>query len=142
MCFWKFNRPKSSTNCWRPLAIALILTLAATNAFAGQGKQRLEKRYKDWLEHDVVYIITKDERDRFSRLASDEARDKFIKDFWEVRNPVPGSEINTYKEEIYKRITFADSRFGVGSGTDGWRTDRGRTYITLGAPQQKDITRN
>jgi len=53
----------------------------------------------------------------------------------------PGSEINTYKEEIYKRIAFADSRFGVGSGTDGWRTDRGRTYITLGAPQQKDIHR-
>jgi GWxTD domain-containing protein len=141
MCLRKLNHPKSSSNCWRPLAIALILTLAATNTFAGQGNPRLEKRYKDWLEHDVVYIITKDERDRFSRLASDEARDKFIKDFWEVRNPIPGSEINTYKEEIYKRIAFADSRFGAGSGLEGWRTDRGRTYISLGAPQQKEIHR-
>jgi len=93
------------------------------------------------LEQDVVYIITKDERVRFLALASDDARDKFIKDFWEVRNPVPGAEINTYKEEIYQRIAFANSRFGIGSGSEGWRTDRGRTYITLGAPQQKDVHR-
>lgn len=142
MCLRKFNRLKASTNCWRALAVALILILAASAAFAGQGKPKLDKHYKEWLEHDVVYIITKDERDRFSRLPNDEARDKFIKDFWEVRNPVPGSEINTYKEEFYKRLAFADARFGVGSGTDGWRTDRGRTYITLGAPQQKEIHRN
>ncbi len=29
-----------------------------------------------------------------------------------------------------------------GSGVEGWRTDRGRTYITLGEPQQKEVFRN
>jgi GWxTD domain-containing protein len=149
----KFNRQPSPTHCCRSLAaiivlafvaassIALTIAIAPTPTFAAQGKQKLDKHYKEWLEHDVVYIITKDERERFTHLPNDEERDKFIKDFWEVRNPVPGSEVNTYKEEFYKRLAFADSRFGVGSGSDGWRTDRGRTYITLGAPQQKEIHR-
>lgn len=128
---------------WRKHATILLFALLALSpVLFAQKKEKLAKTYRDWLEHDVVYIITKDERVRFLALATDDARDKFINDFWEVRNPVPGSEVNTYKEEIYKRIAFADSRFGVGSGTDGWRTDRGRTYITLGAPQQKDIHRN
>ena len=70
-----------------------------------------------------------------------EAREKFIETFWEIRNPSPGSP-NTYKDEIYQRIAFADARFGIGSGVEGWRTDRGRTYITLGPPQQKQVLRN
>jgi GWxTD domain-containing protein len=89
-----------------------------------------------------VYIITKEERDDFLKLPSDEARDKFISDFWEIRNPSPGSPSNAYKDEIYRRIAFANARFGIGSGEEGWRTDRGRTYITLGEPQQKEVFRN
>jgi len=107
-----------------------------------QKKAKLAKNYREWLEQDVVYIITKEERDRFLKLTSDEARDKFINEFWEIRNPNPGSELNTYKEEYYQRIAFANSRFGVGSGTDGWRTDRGHVYITLGPPQSKMTYRN
>jgi len=127
---------------WRKrVAMLLFALLSLSPAISAQKKEKLAKTYRDWLEQDVVYIITKDERVRFLALATDDARDKFIKDFWEVRNPVPGAEINTYKEEHYKRIAFADSRFSIGAGTDGWRTDRGRTYITLGAPQQKEIHR-
>jgi len=111
-------------------------------AAPAQKKEKLAKNYREWLEQDVVYIITKDERERFLKLTSDEARDKFINDFWEVRNPNPGSEVNTYKEEHYQRIEFANSRFGVGSGTDGWRTDRGHVYIVLGPPQSKVTHRN
>jgi len=107
-----------------------------------QKKEKLARNYREWLDQDVVYIITKDERERFLKLTTDEARDKFIKEFWEVRNPNPGSEVNTYREEYYQRIAFANSRFGIGSGTDGWRTDRGRVYITLGPPQSKMTYRN
>jgi GWxTD domain-containing protein len=136
------NLHSTPVSRWRKHATILLFALLSFSpALSAQRKEKLAKTYREWLEHDVVYIITKDERTRFLALATDDARDKFIKDFWEIRNPVPGSEINTYKEEIYQRIAFADSRFGVGSGTDGWRTDRGRTYITLGAPQQKDIHR-
>ncbi len=111
-------------------------------AASAQSKPKLDKTYREWLERDVVYIITKDEKDAFLHLTTDAARNKFIEDFWEIRNPNPGSPSNTYKEEIYQRIAFADARFGIGSGTDGWRTDRGRAYITLGPPQQKQVFRN
>lgn len=118
------------------------LTLLVPGLCIGQKKSKLEKSYREWLEHDVVYIITKEERDDFLKLATDGARDKFIADFWEIRNPNPGSPTNEYRDEIYRRIAFANARFGIGSGLEGWRTDRGRTYITLGEPQQKEVFRN
>lgn len=124
------------------ILICGLLLLATGYTVAAQGKKKLEKHYKEWLERDVAYIITKDERDAFGKLNSDDERDKFIQEFWEIRNPSPGSPSNSYRDEIYQRIAFADSRFGFGSNKEGWRTDRGRTYITLGAPQQKQVFRN
>lgn len=124
------------------LLLFLTLFLLLPGACPAQKKTKLEKSYRQWLEQDVVYIITKEERDDFLKLPSDAARDKFIADFWEFRNPEPGAPTNSYKEEIYRRIAFANARFGVGSGEEGWRTDRGRTYITLGEPQQKEVHRN
>ncbi len=136
-------RHRLNMNIWPKRAIVLLFALVLFSPVSpAQKKEKLSKTYRDWLEQDVVYIITKDERDRFQRLSTDEARDKFINDFWEVRNPNPGSVVNTYKEEIYQRIAFANSRFTAGSGSDGWRTDRGHVYITLGAPQSKQIYRN
>src|SRR5438309_2692438 len=124
------------------VALLAIAAFCVPQPVLGQKKQKLEKSYREWLERDVTYNITKDEKDAFLRLTSNEARDKFIEDFWEIRNPNPGSPSNSYKDEIYQRIAFADARFGIGSGVEGWRTDRGRTYITLGPPQQKQVFRN
>jgi GWxTD domain-containing protein len=124
-------------------SVSLVLALLATSVVYGaQKKPKLDKSYREWLDRDVTYIITKEERDEFLHLTTDEARDKFISDFWEVRNPEPGAPGNSYKDEIYRRIAFANARFGTGSGAEGWRSDRGRTYITLGEPQQKQVFRN
>jgi len=126
----------------RAILLLAAILFASSGICFGQKKQKLEKNYRDWLERDVAYIITKDERDAFLKLTTDEAREKFIETFWEIRNPSPGSPTNSYKDEIYQRIAFADARFGIGSGMEGWRTDRGRTYVTLGPPQQKQVLRN
>jgi len=126
----------------RAIVLVAIMLFACGGICFGQKKQKLEKNYRDWLERDVACIITKDERDSFLKLTTDEARDRFIETFWEIRNPNPGSPTNTYKNEFYERIAFADARFGAESGGEGWRTDRGRTYITLSAPQQKQVLRS
>ncbi len=126
----------------RAIVLLAAILFASSGSALGQKKQKLEKNYRDWLERDAAYSITKDERDSFLKLTTDEAREKFIEIFWEIRNPTPGSPTNIYKDEIYQRIAFADARFGIGSGMEGWRTDRGRTYITLGPPQQKQVFRN
>src|SRR6267143_1970235 len=126
----------------RAFLLPILRVLGFGPAGFEQKPQKLEKNYREWLERDVAYIINKDEREAFRRLTTSEARDKFIEDFWEIRNPNPGSPTNSYKEEIYQRMAFADARFSIGSGMEAWRTDRGRTYITLGPPEQKQVFRN
>ncbi len=117
-------------------ALALVLLLGAGVALAKE-KDKLPQRYREWLDKDVVYIISKEEHDAFLRLARDEDRDKFIEEFWEIRNPTPGAPTNPFREEHYRRIQHANDHFSTGSGTDGWRADRGRVYILLGPPQQR-----
>jgi GWxTD domain-containing protein len=88
-----------------------------------------------WLNEDVVYIITKEERAAFKRLETDEEREHFIEQFWLRRDPTPGTPENAFKREHYRRIAFANQRFGR-TGFPGWKTDRGRIYITYGPPDE------
>ena len=86
--------------------------------------------YKKWLDEDVRYIITDEERAVFEKLTVDEERDAFIEQFWARRDTDPRTAINEYLEEHYRRVAYANERFT--SGIEGWATDRGRIYITFG----------
>ncbi len=121
----------------RGLAVWLALLLSLSGSCVAQKKQKLEGSYREWLERDVAYIISKGERDTFIRLATDEARDRFIEQFWEIRNPTPGAPSNSFKDEHYQRLAYANDHFGHESGNQGWRTAMGRTYVVLGPPSQK-----
>jgi GWxTD domain-containing protein len=106
-------------------------------------KKRLEKLrkelagpFKRWLREDVSYIITGEERKVFLNLSTDEERENFIEQFWLRRDPTPDTEENEYREEHYRRIQYANERYA--SGIPGWRTDRGRTYITFGPPDENE----
>jgi GWxTD domain-containing protein len=101
------------------------------------GPRQLAPHYRKWIEEDVAYIITQEERREYLRLASDEERDTFIKQFWESRNPTPHNPVNTFEEEHYRRLAYVRTQFGDERADDGWRTDMGRIYITLGPPQQR-----
>ncbi|MFL6302064.1 MAG: GWxTD domain-containing protein [Candidatus Sulfotelmatobacter sp.] len=93
-------------------------------------KQELSKPYKKWLDEDVAYIITDEERAAFKQLSNDEERDNFIEAFWQRRDPTPDTEENEFKEEHYQRIAYANEHFAA--GVPGWKTDRGRIYIVFG----------
>jgi GWxTD domain-containing protein len=97
-------------------------------------KQELSKTYKKWLDEDVVYIISDEERKAFKQLSNDEERDQFIEAFWQRRDPTPDTEENEFKEEHYRRIAYANEHFAA--GIPGWKTDRGRIYITWGPPDE------
>jgi GWxTD domain-containing protein len=90
--------------------------------------------YKKWLDEDVVWIITDEERAAFKQLSNDEERDNFIEAFWQRRDPTPDTEENEYKEEHYQRIAYANEHFAA--GVPGWKTDRGRIYIIYGKPDE------
>ena len=99
-------------------------------------KEELKGTYKKWLDEDVRWIITDEERETFKRLSNDEERDNFIEQFWLRRDPTPDTVENEYKEEHYRRITYANEHFAAGK--PGWKTDRGRIYIMFGPPDQID----
>jgi GWxTD domain-containing protein len=122
------------------VSASIVLAILASSAIAiSKEEKNLPPHYRQWLSRDVVYIISKEEKDAFLRLVTDQDRDTFIDRFWESRNPTPGSPQNSYKDEIYKRIAYANQYFGHESGTEGWRSSMGRVYITLGEPKQKGM---
>jgi GWxTD domain-containing protein len=94
----------------------------------------LSKVYKKWLQEDVSYIISDEERDAFKRLSNDEERDNFIEQFWLRRDPTPDTVENEFKEEHYERIAYANEHFPA--GVPGWKTDRGKMYIMYGKPDE------
>ena len=99
-------------------------------------KPELKKAYKDWLDKDVTYIITDEERKAFKKLANDDERERFIEEFWRRRDPDPDTDENEFKEEYYERIAYANEHFS--SGIPGWKTDRGRIWIMYGKPDGRE----
>jgi GWxTD domain-containing protein len=137
------------------LVAASALGTVAFPALAGQGKDKedqkltkqerrrqkaiqkeMESPYKKWINGPIGYLITPEERAAFRKLTTDDERDQFIEEFWRRRNPDPGSPENGFKEEVYRRIAYANEHFS--SGIPGWRTDRGHIYIMYGPPDEKE----
>jgi len=143
--------PKGPNSAWTPLSGSVVLIVIAAAALAGwqseppqqssaaaQGQtDRAESSpYIKWLNEDVAYLTTKEERATFQKLTSDEEREKFIEQFWLRRDPTPGTGENELKEEHYRRIAYANERFWTESDRPGWQTDRGRMFIAYGPPDE------
>ena len=111
------------------------VTLQSANA--ADPSRNLAPHYRHWLNEEVNYIISTDERKIFLGLRTDQERDQFIQNFWDLRNPDPHSDTNSYREEHYRRLAYANQTFGHPMLGDGWRTDMGQIYIILGPPKQK-----
>ena len=99
-----------------------------------QLRKELERPFRKWISEDVSYIISDEERATFKRLQTGEEMEQFIEQFWMRRDPTPDTAENEFKEEHYRRIAYANERYA--SGIPGWKTDRGRIYITFGPPDE------
>jgi GWxTD domain-containing protein len=108
---------------------------------SNQGGQAMPALYRQWMDEDVLWIITPEERAAYLQLSTDKERDNFIKQFWEVRNPTPGAVPNKFREEHYRRIAYSNRHFAIAT-IPGWRTDRGRIYIVYGPPDAIDTEPN
>ena len=118
--------------------ILVFLPISSTQDLRAANRTKdLPPVYRHWIEVEVPYIITAEERKTFLSLTTDAQRDSFIDGFWKVRNPDLGSSVNSYKEEHYRRLSYVNDNFGDPRYEDGWRTDRGRMYIILGPPKQR-----
>jgi GWxTD domain-containing protein len=120
------------------LGAAPILTAAQSQKVDPQEKPRkvqreLKTAYKNWID-DVDPILTQAERDAWSKLATDDERERFIEEIWYSRDPDPDTEENEFKEQFYERVAYANEHFS--SGKPGRKTDRGRIYIKFGKPDE------
>ena len=114
---------------------ALFLTLILTSLY-GAAQQKVDSgltaEYNRWIDEDVRWIITLQEKEEFLKFGTDAERDHFVIEFWERRNPDPGSKDNPFKEEHYRRLAFSNQHFA--ERVAGWKTDRGHVYIVYGPP--------
>jgi GWxTD domain-containing protein len=127
------------------LLVVFTLLISSLSVFAQDEKKEKPKKqkkstesiksvYKRWIDEDVRWIITDEERKTFNLLKTDDEREQFIEQFWLRRDPDPDTDVNEYREEYYQRIAYANEKYT--SGIPGWKTDRGRIYIMFGKPDQ------
>jgi GWxTD domain-containing protein len=123
----------------RFLILLLVVSFLGTALISATSEKELLKKlpphHRDWLEKEVVYLITPVEREVFLKLETDREREVFISAFWKQRDPNVNFPENTFKKEHYRRLEYANKWFGRESPSPGWRTDMGRIYITLGEPK-------
>lgn len=145
--------PSTPNVAWTPvLATCALLLAAAVTVGAWQNEPPRSKvmkacppgsysatdmaAFQKWLNEDVFYIIDDAEREAFQKLKTNDERACFIYQFWERRNPIPGSSENKFKQEHYRRVAYANDHFAA--SVPGWQTDRGHMYIIYGPPDEID----
>lgn len=92
-------------------------------------------RFRD----DIVYIATPQELKLYDSLNL-EGKANFQRDFWTYRDPDRDTPENEFQLEHYRRLKYAEDRYGQYKGfIPGWKMDQGRVYILYGEPS--DIER-
>ena len=87
------------------------------------------------MEQVIKYISSSEEKSMYRELDL-QGKKAFLAQFWDRKNPKPGNPVNEFKNEIFRRFAYANQYYSTTlvAKDDGWRTDRGRIYITYGEP--------
>jgi GWxTD domain-containing protein len=86
----------------------------------------------DKAVEQLRYIATPAELDHIEEAETQNEKVKRYIEFWKKKDPAPGTEDNEVFDEYYRRIEYANQNFSHYS--EGWKTDRGMVFITLGTP--------
>lgn len=117
----------------RALGVAFSILLVAS---ALAGPEKLSPELQAWFE-DVSPILTRTERAVFQKLQTNAEREKFVRFFWRMRDPLPDTTANEFQKGYEERVRFADQNFGHYSPKRGSQTDRGYYYLVLGPPLER-----
>jgi GWxTD domain-containing protein len=93
----------------------------------------------DW-HHEVQYIVTAEEISAYQQLKTTGERNNFISQFWQRRDPTPGTPQNEFRDEFYRRVEYSNMHFADPNNPsqNGMQTDRGRFYVMFGPPDRVD----
>ena len=88
------------------------------------------------LDH-VRVIATSRERQQITALRSDDERRTYLVRFWRARSTAAGVASSDARRTFYDRLDRVNAQYRQGP-TPGFRTDRGRVYLTYGPPSGID----
>jgi len=101
--------------------------------FAGMTQEELDR-----AQAPLSIIATSGELSVYNDKLSVAAKQRFLTEFWNKRDPTPGTPQNEEREQFYSAIAYANRSFREGGRgtTEGWRTDRGKVYAKTGVPDE------
>jgi len=120
----------------------ILILLFAVSVNYGQIQTDPESAIKgvDDFYKKTRFIMTKMERQIYKHLPDDTERAKFIKEFWDKRDPTPDNFENEAKMAYAERIAYANRWFSEGKGKKtGWDSERGRILLQLGIPDRREF---
>ncbi len=105
-----------------------------SDVFASQFGVMSEEELDDLFEQSE-YIATSQEIEQYNSLNSIEGKQKFLNQFWNIRDTDPSTSRNEYLIEYLDRIQKSNQQFSA-LGKKGWKSDRGRVYLKYGEPSE------
>jgi len=108
------------------LVIKDVIFISGREGFAGLAIENMIEPLR--------YVTDGDDWKKMNN-ASEEEAEKAFREFWNQRDPTPGTPENELFNEFYKRVEYANKNFSY-SRSSGWKTDRGRVYIVYGPPDR------
>ncbi|MCC7429856.1 GWxTD domain-containing protein [bacterium] len=84
----------------------------------------------------LTYLVRDEEKKAFPKLIL-EAKQKFFPAFWKKTDPTPDTPYNEFEISYKENLKFVQENFTSNSRKlDGYKTDRGRIYLTYGKPSE------
>ena len=121
----------------KPFVLFVFFVSLARYAASDDRVENLPEKYRVWLEEEVTYIISDVERETFLDLEGGQEFAAFIEAFWRKRDTNPTTIENEFREEYDARLTYVNKFFGRDTFRPGWMTDRGRYFLILGPPAER-----
>lgn len=127
------------------LALVAVLAIPASPASAERPKKEdfellnplLNPELSQWMVGPISWIATEKEIEEYLLLVSDEQAEKFIEEFWARRDPYPQRPDNPARKLFEERMADAEAEYQE-AGLPGWKTPRGRVFVTYGEPEEVD----
>lgn len=119
------------------VALAVAFGAQPWAAGARRGHERGPATLKEWYKGPVRYLMNRTEVRLYRRIKTRSERLAFIQRFWERRDPNPKTPENEARIAFWNRVAEANRRFDD-TPLPGWKTDRGKIFILLGSPDDKE----